>query len=171
MGRRMSASLRCVRRALLSAADRQTAGVVDLFRPRGPYAVAAREDFVIDLSSNEHIESDLFLSERSEKSPLVILMHGFDSSKKDHTYQALHLASWGMHSLAVQLPNKGPWVNNGKTLAKIVRLLYGAPKIIDNRFDINKIVSSATPLAVPPYPSHWRRVPPPSAGSCSIPRP
>jgi len=113
---------------------------LDLFRPRGPYAVVTREDFVIDLSSNERIDTDLFLSDHGEKTPLVIIMHGFGSSKTDHTYQALHLASWGMHTLVVELPNKGPWVNNGKTLAKIVRLLYGAPKIIDNRFDNKKIV-------------------------------
>src|SRR5207342_632078 len=71
---------------------------------------------------------------------LVIILHGFDSSKEDHSYQAMHLASWGMHSLSLQLPNKGPWVSNGKTLAKIVRFIYRWPEIFDDHVDVNKII-------------------------------
>ena len=52
----------------------------------------------------------------------------------------MHLASWGMHSLALQLPNNGPWVANGKTLAKIVRFIYRWPEIVDGRIDISKII-------------------------------
>ena len=59
-------------------------------------------------------------------SNLVIILHGFDSAKEDHTYQAMHLASWGMHSLSLQLPNRGPWVSNGKTLVAVA-LADGAP--------------------------------------------
>ena len=73
-------------------------------------------------------------------SNLVIILHGFDSAKEDHTYQAMHLASWGMHSLSLQLPNKGPWVGNGQTLAIIVQLIYRWPEIFDNRADVNNKV-------------------------------
>ena len=71
---------------------------------------------------------------------MVIILHGFDSSKEDHTYQAMDLASWGMHSLALRLPNKGPWVSNGKTLAKIVQFIYRGPEICDNHVDVNEII-------------------------------
>jgi pimeloyl-ACP methyl ester carboxylesterase len=52
----------------------------------------------------------------------------------------MHVASWGMHSLAVQLPNKGNWSNNGKTLARLVNFIYRSPEVIDNRVDPSKII-------------------------------
>ena len=99
-----------------------------------------QKEYEIRLSITERINTDLFLSAHAEKAPLVIILHGFDSSKEDHTYQAMHLASWGMHSLSLQLANKGPWVSNGKTLAKIVRFIYRWPEIFDNQVDVNKII-------------------------------
>lgn len=113
---------------------------LDQFRLRGPFAVTMQENYEIRLSTTELINTDLFLSAAAEKAPLVIFLHGYDSSKEDHTYQAMHLASWGMHCLALQLPNKGPWVGNGKTLAKIVNFIYRWPEIVDSRIDVNKII-------------------------------
>ena len=113
---------------------------LDLFGLRGPFAVTMQKEFEIRLSITERINTDLFLSAHTEKAPLVIILHGFDSSKEDHTYQAMHLASWGMHSLSLQLPNKGPWVINGKTLAKFVQFIYRWPEIFDNHVDVKKII-------------------------------
>ena len=113
---------------------------LDLFGLRGPFAVVMQKEYEIRLSITERINTDLFLSAHAEKAPLVIILHGFDSSKEDHTYQAMHLASWGMHSLSLQLPNKGPWVSNGKTLAKIVQFIYRWPEIFDHHVDVNKII-------------------------------
>jgi pimeloyl-ACP methyl ester carboxylesterase len=45
-----------------------------------------------------------------------------------------------MHCLALQLPNNGPWVNNGKTLANIVNFIHRSPEIIAGRVDANKII-------------------------------
>jgi pimeloyl-ACP methyl ester carboxylesterase len=113
---------------------------LDQFRLRGPFAVTMQENYEIRLSTTELINTDLFLSAPVEKAPLVIFLHGLDSSKEAHTYQAMHLASWGMHCLALQLPNNGPWLSNGKTLAKIVNFIYRWPEIIDSRIDLNKII-------------------------------
>jgi pimeloyl-ACP methyl ester carboxylesterase len=113
---------------------------LDQFRLSGPFAVAEQSDFEIRLSTTELIKTDLFLSGHAEKAPLVIFLHGYDSSKENHTYQAMHVASWGMHSLALQLPGRGPWIANGKTLAKIVRFIYRWPELIDGRIDVNKII-------------------------------
>ena len=110
------------------------------FRLRGPFAVDVREDYEIRVSTTELVNTDLFLSAHAEKAPLVIFLHGHDNSKDDHAYQAMHVASWGMHGLALQLPNNGPWVNNGKTLAKLVHFIHRWPEIIDSRIDVNRIV-------------------------------
>ena len=113
---------------------------VDQFRLRGPFDVATHQDHELRLSATERIDADLYLSAPAEKAPLVILLHGHENSKEDHAYQALHLATWGIHSLAVQLPNNGPWVGNGRTLARIVTLIHRQPEIIDSRIDVNRII-------------------------------
>lgn len=113
---------------------------VDQFRLRGPFAVTVQKDRELRLSATELIDADLFLSAPAEKAPLVIYLHGQDNSKQDHAYQAMHLATWGMHGLALQLPNQGPWLDNGKTLARIVDLIHRRPEIIDSRIDPSKII-------------------------------
>ena len=113
---------------------------LDQFRLRGPFAVVTKKDFQFSLSPTERIEADLYLSTPVEKAPLIIFLHGQDNSKEDHAYQAMHVATWGMHSLALHLPNNGPWVANGKTLARIVEFIYRRPEVIDKRVDVNKII-------------------------------
>ena len=113
---------------------------LEQFRLRGPFAVATHEDHELRLSPTERIKTDLFLAAPSEKAPLVIFLHGHDSSKEDHAYQAMHVATWGMHCLALQLPNNGPWVNNGRLLARIVNSIQRSPEIVDRRIDVNRIV-------------------------------
>jgi pimeloyl-ACP methyl ester carboxylesterase len=82
----------------------------------------------------------LYLSANTEKAPLVIILHGFENTKQAHSFQAMHLASWGLHTLAVQLPNHGPWTDNGKTLAKIVNFIARRPEILDRRVDASRII-------------------------------
>ncbi len=113
---------------------------LDQFRLRGPFDVDVQKDYEVRLSDTERIEADLYLSAPAEKAPLVILLHGYENSKEDHAYQAMHLATWGMHSLVVQLPNKGPWVANGRTLIRIVDFIHRQPATIDSRIDANKII-------------------------------
>jgi len=113
---------------------------LELFRLRGPFSVAIQKDHELRLSGTEHVDTDLFLSAPAEKAPLVIFLHGYGSSKRAHANQAMHLASWGMHGLSLQLPNKGPWISNGRTLARIVSLIYRYPEVIDSRVDVNKII-------------------------------
>ena len=113
---------------------------LDQFRLRGPFEVTVQDGFEIRLSTTELIDTDLYLSKHGEKAPLVIFMHGYDSSKESHTHQALHVASWGMHCISLTLPNHGPWVANGRTLAKIVKFIHRWPEIVDGRIDIDKII-------------------------------
>lgn len=113
---------------------------VELFRLRGPFEVTVKEDFLVPVSDYVRIEADLYLAAPAEKGPLVILLHGQDNSKDDHAYQGMHLATWGLHTLVVELPSQGPWVGNGKTLANIVNAIYRRPEIIDGRIDPSKII-------------------------------
>jgi pimeloyl-ACP methyl ester carboxylesterase len=113
---------------------------LDLFRSRGPFEVAIHEDQVLRLSPRERIEMDLFLSSAGEKAPLVVFVHGHDSSKGAHFYQAAHVASWGMHAIALQLPRNGPWSTNGRTLGRIVSLIQRAPELVDTAVDASRIV-------------------------------
>ena len=113
---------------------------VDQFRLRGPFAVAVQKDHEVRVSASELFKADLYLSAPAEKAPLVILLHGHDNTKEDHAYQALHLATWGIHCLALQLPNQGPWVANGRILAKIVQAIRSRPEMIDGRIDVNRII-------------------------------
>jgi pimeloyl-ACP methyl ester carboxylesterase len=110
------------------------------FRLRGPFEVAVQEDRAIVLADGERIEADLYLSSAPDNAPLVILLHGYDNSKDDHAYQAYHLASWGVHAAAVQLPNQGPWDENGRTLVRLARFLQSSPRALDRRIDPKKII-------------------------------
>jgi pimeloyl-ACP methyl ester carboxylesterase len=109
---------------------------VDQFRLRGPF----EEDRALGLSATERIAVDWYLAAPAEKAPLVILLHGHDNTKEDHSYQALHLATWGVHSVTVQLPNQGPWADNGRTLARIVAAVRRRPEGVDSRIDVDRII-------------------------------
>ena len=113
---------------------------VEQFRLRGPFAIIERTDLEIPLPSALTVEADLYLCTAARKAPLVIVVHGYDNSKKDHAFQAMHLASWGMHSLAIDLPNRGPWIANGRTLARLVEAIHRTPRLVDNRIDADKII-------------------------------
>ena len=113
---------------------------VEEFRLRGPFPVVTRANVELPVSASQRVAADLYLSNAPGKAPLVILLHGHDNSKDDHAYQAMHLATWGLHTLVLQLPNHGPWVRNGKTLAAIVDLLRESGSLLDPRVDTNSIV-------------------------------
>lgn len=113
---------------------------VDEFRLRGPFEVTTRADHSVALAGSLRVSGDLYLSAAPGKAPLVILLHGYDNSKDDHAYQAMHLATWGMHTFAVDLPNHGPWVRNGRTLASLVDAIQKRPELLDSRVDPRRIV-------------------------------
>ena len=107
---------------------------------RGPFDVTERRDLEIPLLSGLTVEADLYLCAAARKAPLVIVLHGLDNSKDDHAFQAMHLASWGMHSLALDLPKRGPWIANGRTLARLVDAIHRTPQLVDDRIDADKII-------------------------------
>ena len=110
------------------------------FRFRGPFAMVERRDLEIPLDSDLTVKADLYLCAAASKAPLVIVLHGHNNSKEDHAFQAMHLASWGMHGLALDLPKNGPWIANGRTLAKLVDAIHRTPQLVDGRIDADKII-------------------------------
>ena len=110
------------------------------FRLRGPFAIIERRDLEIPLDSGLTVEADLYLCAAASKAPLVIVLHGHNNSKQDHAFQAMHLASWGMHGMAIDLPKGGPWIGNGRTLARLVDAIHRTSKLIDGRIDTDKII-------------------------------
>ena len=113
---------------------------LDLFRLRGPFRVTQRQDMEIRLTPDLTVSADLFLCAAAEKAPLVIIVHGYGNSKDDHVFQALHVATWGMHAMTVQLPNHGPWIANGRTLARLLSAIHESPEIVDGHIDATKII-------------------------------
>lgn len=109
------------------------------FRLRGPFAVTVRRDMEIPVVSGPTVEADLYLCAVAQKVPLVIVLHGHNNSKEDHAFQALHLASWGMHSIALDLPKRGPWIGNGRTLAKLVETIHRTPQLVDGRIALSGV--------------------------------
>jgi dienelactone hydrolase len=110
------------------------------FRFRGPFAIAERRDLEIPLDPDLTVKADLYLCAAASKAPLVIVLHGHNNSKEDHAFQAMHLASWGMHGLALDLPKDGPWIANGRILAKLVDTIHRTPQLVDGRIDPDKII-------------------------------
>src|ERR1041384_2371596 len=110
------------------------------FRSRGPFGVIDRRDFEVPVASGVTMDADLYLCAAAQKAPLVIILHGYNNSKEDHAFQAMHLASWGMHSLALDLPKRGPWIANGRTLAQLVDTIHRTPQLVDRRIDPEKII-------------------------------
>ncbi len=113
---------------------------LEQFRSRGPFDVAVRKNHEVRLSPAERIRADLYLASSVEKAPLLVFLHGHEASKEAHAKQAAHLASWGIHALALQLPKTGPWDSNGRTLARIVSFIHRTPGALDHRIDVNRIL-------------------------------
>ncbi len=110
------------------------------FGRHGPFAFDTQSDFAVRLSADQELNSDLFISHARGKSPLVILAHGNGSDKADHRKQAEHLASWGMHTMLLQLPNQGQWLENGAAIKRLVDMLHAWPALINNRVDLHRII-------------------------------
>ena len=110
------------------------------FRPDGPFPVTPHKNRDLRLSPRERVLADVYLASPAGKAPLVIFLHGHDCSKEAHSRQAMHVASWGMHAVSVQLSKTGPWDSNGRTLARIVNLIHRTPGVIDSRVDVSRII-------------------------------
>jgi dienelactone hydrolase len=124
----------------LQAQILQRRSELDFYRARGPFEVGVREDVPLAAPGTSGVIADIYLSSAQDRAPLAIVVHGHGNGKDDHAYQCLHLASWGIHSLCVELASEGPWERNARTLAALVRHLQRNPESVDPRVDPRSIV-------------------------------
>lgn len=123
-----------------AAAAAAEAAPLEHYMMRGPHAVATHENRELRLSANERVPIDVYLAAPAQKAPLLVFLHGHEVSKAAHGMQALMAASWGFHAISVQLPKTGPWIANGRKLARIASLIHRTPAVIDPRVDASRIV-------------------------------
>jgi pimeloyl-ACP methyl ester carboxylesterase len=112
----------------------------DLFGKPGPFEAREIRDYQLPLSPTNKVLVDLFIPKLKDKSPLVIMVHGNKFNKLVHGSQCRHLASWGFHCLAVQVPNEGQWLTNGKTIENLVRLINSYPTLLSEQIKPDKII-------------------------------
>lgn len=118
---------------------------LDTFRLSGPFEVAQQNNYEFALagarsSSANVLKADLFFASHKERAPLVVIVHGHGASKEMHAYQAMHLATWGLHALTLQMPNEGPWVDNALKLHEIVSAIVRGSALADPRIDTSRII-------------------------------
>ena len=112
----------------------------DSFASPGPFRLAEILNYQLPLSPMNKVLIDLFIPKLKDKSPLVIMVHGNKFNKRVHGAQCRHLASWGFHCAAVEVPNEGQWLANGVTIEKMVRLVSGYPGLLADRIKTDKII-------------------------------
>ena len=100
-----------------------------------------QEDAEVKLTASERVRVDLYLAPQAQQAPLVIFLHGHDGSKRAHANQAALVTSWGMHSMTVQAPAKGPWTANGQILRRLIDVIHRSPGSIDKRIDASRIIA------------------------------
>lgn len=116
---------------------------IDLFKAKGPFAYTVKRNQVIKIRTGKRrvtIVYDLAVPANEAKAPLVILSHGNMSRKEAHRYQIEHLASYGMYAMAVQLPNRDKWMDNGVALGKLVKGLGARPAAVHASIDPEAII-------------------------------
>ena len=109
------------------------------FRLQGPFDVLRRDDVEMRVDPGV-VTADLFFASHGGRAPLVIIVHGDGASKELHAHQARHVASWGLHAMTLQLPNKGPWVDNARKLREVVAAIAQGQALSDGRIDAGKII-------------------------------
>ncbi len=110
------------------------------FQKLGPFPYNVFEDYEIPVSPQKKVITDLVLSDHASLAPLVIFVHGNKFNKRVHRKQAIRFASWGFHSLAVGVPNQGQWLENGKTVDMLVRLIHNYPSILSDKINREQII-------------------------------
>jgi pimeloyl-ACP methyl ester carboxylesterase len=112
----------------------------DAFAEPGPFEIQQVLDYQIPLNPTNKILVDLFIPILKEKTPLVMMVHGNKFNKLVHGSQCRRLASWGFHCLAVEVPNEGQWLTNGKTIESLVRIVSSFPGLLSDQINIEKII-------------------------------
>jgi pimeloyl-ACP methyl ester carboxylesterase len=112
----------------------------DEFLSAGPLKVKERLNVPLRIPPGDRVIADELIPVSDSKMPLVIIVHGNHSRKEAHRYQARRLASFGLHTLVLQLDNTDNWLKNGQLVARLAHRLHNAPGLLRGNFDPESIV-------------------------------
>lgn len=112
----------------------------ETYRQQGPFKYKKHLDFAIPISPTNIIKTDLYLTKHSGKAPLAIIVHGNGYNKLAHRKQAERIASWGFHALILQVPNRNHWIQNGRTISRLTKLIHSYPRILHKSIDKSKLI-------------------------------
>ena len=110
------------------------------FVEKGPFDYELQENLAFEVGEHGLILADVILSMGNGKAPLVIIVHGNRSAKEAHRYQAEQLASYGMHTLVLQLTNRSQWMKNGRIIDSLVKRISKKPRLISAKIDKKNII-------------------------------
>lgn len=118
----------------------QAKGDLETFRHDGPVHVDLQRNVALKLASGRTLIFDNVIPRSASPTPLVILVHGNHSRKEAHRYQAIRLASFGMHAVALEVPNRDQWITNGNLIAAFVQRIRKVPHILGGQIDPQRII-------------------------------
>jgi dienelactone hydrolase len=110
------------------------------FEKQGPFEFKLRQNVPIKLKGGGIVVGDLVSPVSQLTAPLVVIVHGNHARKEAHRYQAMRLASFGMHALVVQMVNRDQWLKNGELLAKVISKIHENSELLSQRIDRGNII-------------------------------
>lgn len=110
------------------------------FGHAGPFETREVLDYQVPLTPSDKVVVDLFTPVIVDSGPLILMVHGNKFNKLVHGSQCRHLASWGFHCAAVEVPNEGQWLSNGRRVEKLVRIIHSFPSLLSDKIDVNRII-------------------------------
>lgn len=113
---------------------------VEKFLADGPVKVTTILDYQIKVMDEPIVVADFYFHKAKSRTPLVIIQHGNMASKRYHSQQAKRLASWGFQVLVLSQRKTDRWLQNGRNLGKIVKLMNLWPKLLPAKFDPERIL-------------------------------
>lgn len=113
---------------------------LSVFERLGPFETRTRPNITIPLGNGETLTGDFVAPKGDIEAPLAIIVHGNQSQKEAHRYQALRLASYGIYALTVQVPSRGQWIENGALIERLTRALRADPKLLHPYADTTRMV-------------------------------
>lgn len=123
---------------------RQELGVrkptLDSFTSNGPLRTRILENQSVAVAGGETVVFDEATPFNDMPAPLVVLVHGNRSRKEAHRNQLAHLASFGMHAVALQLPNTDRWLANGRTIRRFIAAVRTSKRVLAGPIDRRNIV-------------------------------
>ena len=115
-------------------------GTLESFAETGPIKFDLQRNVVVQLRRGRSVVLDNIIPRSASPTPLVILVHGNRSRKEAHRHQAELLASYGIHALALDVPNRNQWLANSVLVKELVDSIVKSPEKLGGHIDPHQII-------------------------------